>query len=76
MDDIIVTICEALIAKAEAVIANTRRMELTTEKHGSIECVKTFAVNRLEEVGHIQNLTLDLTNAISADGFVTIGEDA
>ena len=75
MDDIIKTICEALIEKAEAVIKSTERITDTMEFHGPVAAVKTFALNRLDEVEHIQNLTLELTNVLSTEDTVTIEED-
>ena len=76
MDDIIKTICEALIEKAEAVMKNTDRITDTMEFHGPVEVVKTFSLNRLDEVEHIQNLTLELTKVISSDGVATIEDNA
>ena len=74
MEDIIKTICEALIEKAEAVIKSTERITDTLESHGPVTAVKTFALNRLDEVEHIQNLTLELTNVLSTEDAVTIEE--
>lgn len=76
MDDLIKTICEALIAEAEAVMKNTERITDTLEFHGPVEAIKTFSINRLDEVEHIQNLTLELTKVISTDGVVTIEDNA
>lgn len=76
MDDIIKTICEALIENAEAVMKNTSRISSVTEKNGPVEAIHTFAINRLDEVEHIQNLTLELTKVLSSDGVLAIKDNA
>lgn len=66
MDDLIKTICEALIEEAEAVMKNTERITDTLEFHGPVEAIQSFALNRLDEVEHIQNLTVQLTKIIAS----------
>ena len=65
MDAVIKNICQALKEEAEAVIESTDRINeiIDTGKHGSVAAI--FALNRLDRVGHIQNLTLELTNLLS-----------
>ena len=65
MDAVIKNICQALKEEAEAVIESTDRINeiVDTGKHGSVAAI--FALNRLDRVSHIQNLTLELTNLLS-----------
>ena len=65
MDAVIKNICQALKEEAEAVIkcTDTIKEVSASGEHGSVAAV--FALNRLDRVGHIQNLTPELTNLLS-----------
>ena len=61
MDELIKTICQALIEEAEAVKNYTEGIRLARDSDSQ----KVFALNRLDAVEHIQNLTLELTRQVS-----------
>lgn len=65
MDTAIKNICEALKEEADAVIKSTDSINeiVNTGKHGSIAAM--FALNRLDRISYIQQLTLELTNLMS-----------
>ena len=55
----IIAVCNELIAEANAIIAYTNDLELL--KDGDPKVVKTFEDIRLDELEHVQNLTVALT---------------
>lgn len=65
MDEVIKNICNALKEKAEAVISCTDRISSTSAVEGMDATVQALALIRLDEVKHIQNLTLELTKIMS-----------
>lgn len=65
MDEVIKNICQALKEEAEAVISYTDKISSTSAVEGMDETVQTLALTRLDEVEHIQNLTLELTKLMS-----------
>lgn len=78
MEEVIKNICQALKEEADAVISYTDKISSTASVEGMDATVQTMAMIRLDEVEHIQNLTLELTKlmstgALSATEFV--GED-
>lgn len=73
MDEAIKNICQALKEEADAVISYTDKISATSEHEGMEDTAMQFAKIRLDEVEHIQNLTLELTRlmasgAVPADG--------
>lgn len=76
MDEVIKNICNALKEEAEAVINYTDRISSTSAVEGMDATVQMLALNRLDEVEHIQNLTLELTKMMSAGALSakTMGE--
>lgn len=71
MDETIKNICAALKEEAEAVIGYTDKIIATTQSEGMESATQRFEMIRLDEVEHIQNLTLELTKLMSetvADG--------
>ena len=64
MDELIMDLCHSLIDEAEAVIKNTERLK-TASKPGLEEIARMYAINRLDSVEHIQNLTIALTTGLS-----------
>ena len=74
MDELIKSLCEALIEEAEAVMKNTDRITTTLGKNGPVEAVQTFAINRLDAVEHIQNLTVRLTNVLAENPVGTLDD--
>ena len=65
MDKIIKTLCQSLIKEADAVITCTEGLKLAFSTAGAEEAERTFALNRLDAVEHIQNLTITLTTLLS-----------
>ena len=65
MNEAIKNICHALIKEAEAVKSHTFGIENLEMVHGAEETVKTLQLSRLDNVEHIQNLTIALTHALS-----------
>lgn len=55
-------VCNQLIAEAEAITKYTNDLELT--KDGDPKLTKTFEDIRLDELEHIQNLTVALTELL------------
>jgi hypothetical protein len=55
-------VCNELIAEAEAIVKYTSDIELI--KEGDPKLVKTFMETRLDELEHIQNLTVALTELL------------
>ena len=67
MDVVIKNICQALKEEAEAIICYTDKIRCTSEVNGAEAVVMQLAKIRLDEVEHIQNLTLELTRLMMAD---------
>ena len=67
MDVVIKNICQALKEEAEAIISYTDKIRCTSEVNGAEAVVMQLAKIRLDEVEHIQNLTLELTRLMMAD---------
>lgn len=67
MDGVIKNICNALKEEAEAVISYTDKISATSAVEGMDATVQALALIRLDEVEHIQNLTIELTKMISND---------
>lgn len=65
MDEVIKNICNALKEEAESVISYTDRISATSAVEGADATVQTLALIRLDEVEHIQNLTIELTKMMS-----------
>lgn len=68
MNETIKNICNALKEEAEAVISYTDKISSTSKAEGMEATVQTLEMIRLDEVEHIQNLTLELTRLMSAGG--------
>ena len=75
MDEAIKNICQALKEEADAVISYTDKVSCTSEIEGMEAVTMQFAKIRLDEVEHIQNLTLELTR-LMASGAVPAGEES
>lgn len=77
MDEVIKNICIALKEEAEAVISYTDKMIASTNMEDGSEFAQVMKEIRLDEVKHIQTLTLELTkwmafnikSAIEDNGF-------
>ena len=65
MDEVIKNICNALKEEAEAVISYTDKISATSAVEGMDATVQALALIRLDEVEHIQNLTIELTKMMS-----------
>ena len=65
MDEVIKNICNALKEEAEAVISYTDQISSTSAVEGMDATVLALALIRLDEVEHIQNLTIELTKMMS-----------
>lgn len=63
MDSEIKNICLALKEEAEGVISYTNKIRDVTAK----ETVHMFEAMRLDKIGYIQNLTLELTKIMTAN---------
>ena len=61
MDKAIRNICRVLQAEAEAVKTYTECMKQATDA----DAERTFAMNRLDSMDHIQSLTIELTKLVS-----------
>lgn len=57
-------VCSQLIAEAEAISKYTNDLELI--KDGDPKLVKTFEDIRLDELEHVQNLTIALTELLGS----------
>lgn len=66
MNEVIKNICQALKEEAEAVISYTDKICSTSQTEGMGATVQTMALIRLDEVEHIQNLTLELTKLMAS----------
>lgn len=71
MDELIKNICVALKEEAEAVISYTDKITSATQAGNAGSVSQVFEMIRLDEVEHIQNLTLELTKLMS---YATEGE--
>lgn len=67
MDGVIKNIRNALKEEAEAVSSYTDKISATSAVEGMDATVQALALIRLDEVEHIQNLTIELTKMISND---------
>lgn len=67
MNEVIKNICRSLQDEAENVIKYTDRISATSPMVGMGDVEHTFAINRLDAIDHIQNLTLALVNAFLPD---------
>lgn len=65
MDAALKIICQALKEEAEALIKCTDAIAELAESQQYESVVATFELNRLDRIGYIQNLTLELTNLMS-----------
>ena len=65
MDEVIKNICQALKEEADAVISYTDKISSTNQTEGTEETAQRLDMIRLDEVEHIQNLTLELTKLMS-----------
>ena len=65
MDEVIKNICQALKEEADAVISYTDKISSTNQAEGMEETAQRLEMIRLDEVEHIQNLTLELTKLMS-----------
>lgn len=77
MDGVIKNICNALKEEAEAVISYTDKISATSAVEGMDATVQALALIRLDEVEHIQNLTIELTKMMSTGALSasSIGEE-
>lgn len=66
MDEAIKNICIALKEEAEAVISYTDKIIATSQIENAGSAAQRFEMIRLDEVEHIQHLTLELTKMLSA----------
>lgn len=69
----IAALCRQLIAEAEAIIKYTEDIEATKAIEGGDAAL--FDELRLDELEHIQKLTLELTEALSTGEEETGGEE-
>lgn len=67
MNEAIKNICQCLKEEAEAVISYTDKLTAIESTEGAEATAQTLALIRLDEVEHIQNLTLELTKLMSED---------
>lgn len=67
MDEAIKNICQALKEESDAVISYTDKISSTSEVEGMESVTMQFASIRLDEVGHIQNLAIELTRLMMTD---------
>lgn len=65
MDEVIKNICNALREEAEAVSSYTDKISSISDVEGMDATVQALALIRLDEVEHIQNLTIELTKMMS-----------
>lgn len=67
MDEIIKTLCESLKKEAGTVLTCTEGMRISKDVPGAEDAERTFTLNRLDAVDHIQNLTLVLTKLLTGE---------
>lgn len=70
MDAIIKNICEALQQEAEVIKSYTDLVTLAADG----DSLRTFEINRMDAVEHIQNMTLELTKYVQKSCSNTIGQ--
>ena len=66
MDEVIKNICTALKEEAEAVISYTDKISASASTEGGSGSTQVMENIRLDEVEHIQNLTLELTKLMTS----------
>ena len=66
MNETIKNICQALKEEADAVISYTDKISATLQVEGTDATVQTFEKIRLDELEHIQHLTLELTRLLTS----------
>lgn len=66
MNETIKNICQALKEEADAVISYTDKIADTSQVEGTDATVQTFEKIRLDELEHIQHLTLELTRLLTS----------
>lgn len=67
MDNVIKTICDAIQMEAAAVKRYTDSISAVSSQEDNKGIKSTFAINRMNAVEHIQNLTIELSKQISND---------
>ena len=65
MEAVVKIICQALKEEAEAVVRCTDAIKKMSETKEHDEVIVTFILNRLDRIGHMQNLILELTSLMS-----------
>lgn len=75
MNETIKNICQALKEEADAVISYTDKIADTSQVEGMDATAQTLAQIRLDEMEHIQNLTLELTKLLTS-GALSAASDA
>lgn len=65
MDEVIKNICQALKEEADAVISYTDKIYSTNLTEEAADTSQVLEKIRLDEVEHIQNLTLELTKLMT-----------
>nr|DAO80792.1 MAG TPA: hypothetical protein [Caudoviricetes sp.] len=66
MNESIKTVCQALKEQAEAVISLTDKINQILQLNDNKDSAKTLEIIRLDEIEHIQNLTIEITKLISS----------
>ena len=66
MDEAIKNICQLLKEESEAVSSYTERISEIFGQEGTEAIVQRLEMIRLDEVEHIQNLTIELTRLMSS----------
>lgn len=66
MDEEVKNICQLLKEESEAVSSYTERISEISGREGMEAVVQTLEMIRLDEVEHIQNLTIELTKLMSS----------
>lgn len=67
MNESIKTVCQALKEQADAVISLTDKINQILQLNDNKDSAKTLEIIRLDEIEHIQNLTLEVTKIISSN---------
>lgn len=75
MDEAIKNICLAIKEEADAVISYTDKIASSSEADGMDATAMQFAKIRLDELEHIQNLTLELTKLMTS-GEISAAENS
>lgn len=66
MDEAVKNICQLLKEEADAVSSYTERISEISGREGMEAVVQTLEMIRLDEVEHIQNLTIEITKLMSS----------